>query len=608
MKSWYDGFVIKTNKEMTNREIAALLRMVAAAFEVKDNDFFRVKAYQNAATSIEHSTSDLKDLWEENKLDEVPGIGPNLKQHLDELFRTGKVKHFETEMKGLPEGMFELLGVSGIGPKTAFKLAKRFKLGKGDKARGNLLKIAQKGLIREIEGFGEQSEGEIIKALQLKTPDERMLLPEAASLAEEVMNYLKQSPAVLQVEALGSLRRRAATVGDVDLAVNTKRPKEVMDHLKKMKGIRKILSSGETTTMFLHSSGRQIDVKTQSPDAWGSMLQHYTGSKFHNIHLRKYALEKGMSLSENGIKVINKTAKGHKQGLNTFKDEKSFYEFLGLNYIPPEIREDMGEIEAAAESKGLPSLVGETEIKGDLHIHTNIDIKTSHDVGASSVREILARARELNYEYIGLSDHNPVRALKSDEKLDLIKRRNEAIAKEITSYEKEVKSRVPNVIVGMEVDIRPSGELALEDEGLALLQYAIASIHSVFDQGKKEATKRVLEALAHPKVRILGHPTGRMLQRREGLDYDWDRVFDFCVKNDKWLEVNSSALRLDLPDILIKEAVKNGVKLVIDTDSHDAVHMDFMKYGVWNARRGWASGKNIMNTLPFGKFKKVLEG
>lgn len=592
---------------MTNVEVAELLRQMAAALEVKGEEFFRFKAYENAATSIEHTTTDLKDLWEEEQLDSVAGLGPNLIGHLDELFKTGKVKHFETEFKSLPEGMFELLNLPSIGPKTAYKLAKAFKLTEAKTAREKLLKAAEKGEIDKLEGFGVDSQTKIINALTTKLPDQgRMLLPEAEGLASEVREYLRDCVAAEEVEVLGSLRRRSSTVGDVDMAVKTDSPVKVIEYLKQFGGIKKILGAGEIQISFLHKSGRRIDIKTQSREAWGSVLQHYTGSKLHNIHLRKIALEKGWSLSENGIKQV----KGQRlkvQGTRTFETEKTFYEALGMEWIPAELREDRGEIEAA-QKRQLPKLVELSQIKGDLHLHSSIEIATSHDEGENSVSEIMAEAERLGYEYVGIADHNPrLKELTVAEREKLISRRNRQIEQEIYSYEKGVKrnSRV-KVLKGMEVDIRPDGDLALSDNLLMSLDYVIVSIHSVFDQDKKTATERILKALNHPKVKIWGHPSGRLIQQRQGLDYDWERVFDFCKKRGILVEINAWPRRLDLSEDLIRVAIKSGVKMIINTDSHKVEQMKLIEYGVNNARRGWAEAKDIANTLPWEEFEKLL--
>ena len=593
----YDDFMVRMSKGMTNQEVAELLKLMGAAHEAKKENFFVVRAYQNAAASIEHATSDIRDLWQEGKLKELAGIGGNIAGYLDELFRTGKVKHFEEEMRGLPEGMFEILTVSGIGPKSAIRLAREFKLVKGSLALKKLQEVAKKGLIAKLEGFGEEKQKKILEAIEEKIKRkgsrERLLLPEAELLAEEIKNYLKGSELVEEVEALGSLRRKTATVGDVDLAVKTEKPDRVMVYLAKFPGIKKIISTGEKTTMFIHKSGRQVDVKTQSGDKWGSILQHYTGSKLHNIHLRQVALEKKMSLSEHGIKKNGK--------LFEYETEEDFYKALGMDYIPPELREDVGEIELAMKHR-LPSLVELTDIRGDFHLHTNLPIETSHDMGANSVRELVAKAGGLGYEYVGLSDHNPkLLGLSENKRIEVIKRRNEAIDKQIRSSENGVK-----VFKGLEVDIRPDGELAISDESLELLDYAVVSVHSSLDQNKIEATKRILAGLAHPNVRIWGHPTGRILNQRDGLDYDWEKVLEFCRDNNIWVEINASPMRLDLPDVLVREAVKMGVKIVIDTDSHAVEQMDSMKYGVAVARRGWAEKRDVINTLPLSDMMKMV--
>lgn len=586
--------------EFTNQQIADLLREVAAAIEVKGGDFFRIRAYQNAAAGIEHATSSLKDLWQENQLDQVPGVGKNIALHIEEFIKTGRVREFDREMADLPQGMFALLPFAGIGAKKAHKLAVAFRLNDRSTAVKKMLAAAEKGLIRELPTFGVESEKDILTALNSgpQTPATRFFLPQAETLADEVISYLKTSPLVLEAEPLGSLRRRSATVGDIDIAVSTTDPAAVMDHLKAWPQVVRILAAGDKTTMFVHSSGHQVDIKTQTPQSWGSMLQHYTGSKLHNIHLRTLSQKKHLSLSEHGIKQGNRTV--------TFVDESAFYRFLGLDYIPPELREDTGEIEAAADHT-LPQLVGESDIKGDLHIHTDIDIHTSHDTGSSPIKDILAAADSLGYSYLGLSDHNPKQALSPKEVVDVLKRRREEIEKAVVAHNSHDDTKPLKVFQGLEVDIRPDGSLALPDAAFDVLDYAIVSIHSRFNQDQKTATARVLKALSyHPKVKILGHPTGRLLQAREGLDYDWDELFFFAAKNRKFLEINSTPNRLDLPDSLIRQTKDRGVSFVINTDSHHIDHLPFIRYGVWTARRGWLSSSQVINTLPVAEISRLI--
>jgi DNA polymerase (family X) len=494
--------------------------------------------------------------------------------------------------------MFVLLTVPNIGPKTAYRLAKEFELTDEDTAVDELIYHAKEGHIRKMPDFGEKSEKVILEALQqVARREDRMLLSEAKQIAQSVLGYLKEMPDVIAAEALGSLRRHSSTVGDVDIAVATNNPEAVIDYLLVFPQAKKVLATGENVTRFIHSTNRQVDVKVQSPKEWGSTLQHYTGSKLHNIHLRTIAQKKGQSLSEYGIK--------DKGRLKKFRDEDEFYKFLGMSFIPPELREDTGEIEAAL-SKRLPKFIEQKSLRGDLHVHTNIDISTNHDIGRNTVAEILTKASSLNYDYIGFSDHNPrLSNLRPDQRIALIKYRNYEIDKATEDFNRKAKKPI-HVLKGLEIDIRPDGGLALEDESIKLLDYAIASIHSQFNQSRNEATKRVLKALKHPKVKIFGHPTGRMLLRREGLNYDWENVFEFCQKNNKILEINSSPSRLDLPDTLVRQAIENKVMIVINSDAHDIEQMDLIEYGVWNARRGWAEARNVANTYKWEDLQNLL--
>lgn len=576
---------------ISNQEVARQIRYVAAVYVVEGADQFRIRAYEAAANIIEQLGSPLYELWEAGQLDEIPGLGEKMRGYIAELFTTGKVAHFEKELKRAPTGMYPLVDLPGVGPKTAAKFAKAFKLTNEKTALETLKKKAESGEISAMPGFTKITEKKILDALTKKRvePDKRMLLYKAISIADGLINYLKQSPLVKEAEVLGSVRRRLPTVGDIDLAVATNEVEKVIEYLGKYKYIAKVIASGNKLVSIQHATGLRIDIKIHDPKQWGSLLQHYTGSKLHNIHLRNIAKEKKVSLSEYGIK------KGTE--LETFASEVAFYKALGMQYIPPELREDTGEIELAQKDE-LPKLIELPNIKGDFHIHTSLPFPTSHDMGDSSIAEILDKAEALGYTYIGLSDHNPKQAgLTPPHRFKAVKKRNEHIDKAVTKF---FKSRTPTIQVfkGLEVDILPSGELALGDDALELLDYAIVSIHSQFNQDREITTKRILSALAHPKVKILGHPTGRLIGKRQGVDADWEEIFEYCAKNGKLVEINSSPDRLDLPYDLIRLASEKGVKFVINTDTHDTDHMDFMKMGVWMARRGWLTRKDVMNAQP----------
>lgn len=590
-------------KSYTNQEIAELLRSIAAAYVVKNEDRFKIMAYENAAASVEHATSDVKDLWDDNKLDQLAGVGSSIASHLDELFKTGKVAHFDEVKKDLPKAMFVLLAIPGIGPKTAFRLAGELKLREG-KEIVDLENMGKKGKIREIEGFGEKTEKDILEGIVTfkkgQTKEKRMLLLIADSLAHEILNYLEKCPAVIQGDALGSLRRMVSTIGDIDIAVKTNKPQIVIEWFIKYPKIKKVLSKGEKSLVrVILNNGKQIDLRLQNSESYGAMLQYFTGSKAHNISLREYAISKGISLSEYGIKTKNRSGKWE---LKKYDDEVRFYKTLEMDWIPPELREDQGEILAAARHQ-LPDLVELKDIKGDLHIHSDFPIETSHDEGGSSIGEVMEVAAKLGYEYLGFSEHNPsVSKHRENEIIAIIKKKKALIEQINYSNEKRTNILPIKILNGLEIDIQPSGKLALPEQAFKYLDYAIASIHSSFNLSRTTMTKRVIKALAHPKIKIFGHPTGRMLNRREGYELDWEIIFDFCLKNNKWLEINCWPERLDLPDSLVFQAVKKGVKIIINTDSHQADQLNLMEYGVAVARRGWAEKSDIINSLNLKDF------
>lgn len=567
------------SKEFTNLEIAELLRDVAASYQLQDEkaNRFKIIAYERAADAIEHASSELKDLWDEGKLKDVAGIGEAIAEHLDELFKTGHVKHFEKLMKDYPKIMFRLLKIQGIGPKTALKLV----------SEGNIPKEVKQEL-KEVE-----------------SKPTRHLLPYAWERASEVITWLKKIKEVKRVDPLGSLRRKASTIGDIDIAVATDSPEAVIDHFVKFPKIQKILEKGDKTASILLPGDVQVDLMVQPPESYGSLLQHFTGSKHHNISLREYALKQGLSLSEYGIKQIkNKILK-----IKKFSTEEKFYNFLGLEYIPPELREDAGEIEASKEGK-LPKLVETSDIKGDLQIHSSFDIETSHDLGISSMEEITKEGHTLNYEYLAFTEHNPSKSKHSEKEIvEILKRKREKVDKiNILLSDNINYSGVKKVFNSLEIDILPDGSCPIPLKAFDYLDFALVSIHSSFNLSKEQMTQRVLNALSwSPKALIFAHPTTRKLNEREGVELDWPKIFDFCTENNKWIEINADPMRLDLPDFLVREAVKADVKLTLGTDSHDKEMMKNMIYGVSVARRGWCTKYDIVNSLDLNDFEKLLK-
>ena len=589
---------------MSNQEIATLLRNVAASYAIKDEKKykFQIIAYQNAAERIESSTAEVADLLKEERLHEISGIGTSLQAHLEELIATGKVKRFSDIMHDIPPATFPLLKVPSFGPKKAYKLVSHFQLSDPNTVIDDLYAHAQNGEIAQLEGFGQKSEEDIKRAIEEfrlgVNKVSRMVLPFASELAEKMVSYLKSSPAAKEVQPLGSLRRRKETIGDVDIAVATDKPQEVLSHFINYPYKERIIEKGDATASILISGGKHIDLMVQPSDRFGSLLQHFTGSKEHNVQLREYALKKGLSLSEYGIKKVNE---GESERIK-FTNEEEFYKFLGLSWIPPEIREGTTEIKLA-QKNALPKLVELKDIRGDFHLHSNFPIEPSHDLGKNSFEEMLEKALSLGYHYIGFSEHNPsVSKHTSQQTYNLLQQRNKILEDMRLKYNKSIR-----IFSLLETDILVNGDLGIDEKSLSLLDGILVSIHSGFSMDKKTMTKRVLKGLSHPKAKILSHPTGRLLNQRSGYDLNWKEIFTFCRENNKALEINSWPQRLDLPDSLVQKAIEDGVKFFINTDSHATSHMDLMKYGVSVARRGWATSDDILNTLEYNELKKWFD-
>lgn len=587
---------------MTNKEIVKLFSNIAAAYAIKDEYKykFQIIAYQKAADAVEHSSTELKNLYEQGKLEKIPGIGPTIKDRLIELFKTGKVIHYEKILSEISPAVFPLLDVPSFGPKKAYKLVTHFKLINPKTVIEDVKKLATDGRISGLEGFGDKSQSDILQAINEygtgTTKTGRMTLPYAFSLAQEVLGYLKKNKDVLKTEPLGSLRRMMSTVGDVDMAVTSTNPGKVIDYFVSFPAKERVIEKGPTTASLLIGGGKHIDLLVLPPQQFGSLLQHFTGSKNHNVALRELALKKKMSLSERGIKLLN--TKNEK--MITFDTEEKFYKYLGLDWIPPEIRENLGEIERS-QKHNLPKLIELKDIKGDLHIHSDYKLDSSHDYGINTMQEMIDKAKTLNYEYIGFSEHNPsITNHTKDQIYSILAGRNDKI-EQIKSSNKSIR-----VINLLEVDILASGELAIDSKCLDLIDAAIVSIHSSFNTSHDKMTDRILKGLSNPKAKILAHPTGRLLNSRTGYEVDWDRLFDFCKKNNKILEINSWPERLDLPDTLVKQAEEQEIKFVINTDSHDVSQMDNMFYGVSVARRGWCNKKSVINTYPYQQIFKAL--
>lgn len=587
---------------MSNSDIAKLLRNVAASYSIKDEKKYRFQiiAYQKAADAIESSTTEIKYLIKEGKIDDFPGIGSSIKSSLDELIKTGKVKHFETLFNDIPQSIFPLLDIPGFGPKKSFKLVSHFKLNNPKTVIDDLLKSAESGKIATLEGFGEKSQQDIKRAITEfksgQTKSARMNLPFANSLATQILSYLKKSPDVENAYPLGSLRRKRDTIGDVDIAVSTKNPTKAINYFVNYPHKDRVLEKGDISAGII-VGGKHIDLMALNPDMLGSLLQHFTGSKNHNVRLRELALKKSLSLSEKGIKQLSSGK------LTTYATEEKFYKALGMQWIPPEMREDTGEIELALKNK-LPRLLELEDIKGDLHLHSSFDIEPSHDAGESSMEEMIKKAINLKYEYLGFSEHNPSQSKHTASQTEkLLIKRLDLIDKLRLKYKNSIR-----IFSLLEVDILPSGELAINNNHTKYLDFMLVSIHSVFNMEKTQMTERVLKGLSHPKAKILTHPTGRLINQRTGYEIDWEKIFAYCKNKQKALEINAHPARLDLTDQMVRQAIDYGLTLSIHTDSHKMSQMDLMQYGVSVARRGWAKKNDILNTKEYNEIEKWIKG
>ena len=569
---------------MNNQEIAKIFNDIARFLRM-DNVAFKPYAYEKAAISLEGLPEDIKEMYVKGgrkALEEIPGIGKAMSDHIEEFLKTGKVNIYEQFKKKLPVNMDELLRVEGMGPKKAKILYEKL----GVKNLKDLEKAAKTGKIAPLFGFGETTQKNILQGLEfLKMSKGRVLLHEILPVARQVLQKLENLKEVEKVSIAGSLRRRKETIGDVDFLVVSKSPKKVMDFFVKLPGVEKIWGQGPTKASVHLAAGYDMDLRVLPAKNYGSALQYFTGSQDHNIVTRKIAIEKGLKLSEYGVFRGSKQIAG--------KTEEDVYKAIGLTWIPPEIRENTGEIEATMNGT-LPNLVGLKDIKGDLHVHSNW---SDPDGGKDSIEALAKFAMDLGYEYIGISDHtNDLKVEKGlNEKelldeLDYIKKLNQKFHPSVGGKNSKFK-----ILMGCEANIRRDGSIDVDEEVLEKLDYVIAGVHSVHKMEKKEMTARIIKAMKNPHVDIIAHPTGRIVGRRDEYQHDFDQILKVAKATGTILEINSSE-RLDLRDLYIRRAKQEGVKMIINTDTHQKEHMGLMEYGVSQARRGWAEASDIINT------------
>jgi len=560
---------------MKNTAIAKVFQDMADLLELKSENVFKIRAYQRAARTIEHLPKEIEIMLQEGEdLQTIPGVGEAIAKKTIELVSTGKLHVYEELKSEFPEGITKLLEIPGIGPKTANRLSTEL----GIKSVDDLEEAIKDGRVAGLLRLGDKTADNILQQIQaLRRKDQRIPIGEALPVVDEILGALRLLPGVKNLTAAGSLRRFRETVGDIDLMGTADNPEEVINAFVNLPQIREMLAKGPTKASVILPGGLQADLRMVEHDSFGSLLQYFTGSKQHNITLRTREQKRGLKLSEYGI-TDAKTDK-----LEKFATEEAFYRRLGLQYIPPEIREDQGEIDLAEQGK-VPKLIELSDIKGDIHVHTD------WSDGRDSIEDMAQAAKSLGYQYLAITDHSAGRGIAHG----LSEERLRQQIKEIKRLNEQLKGI--RIFTGTEVDIRADGSIDLPDKLLVDLDVVVAAIHSAMNQSQEQITRRILGAIENPHIDVIAHPTCRLLGEREPVAVDMEAVFRAAVKYNKALEINAMPSRLDLKDIHIYRARELGVKLIMGTDSHSTAHLGFMRFGVGVARRGWCQPKDILNT------------
>jgi DNA polymerase (family 10) len=577
---------------MDNKAIAGILYETADLLEIDGQDSFRIRSYRNAAEAIEAQTQQIADLINEpKKVLAIPGIGKGMLVNMQEMFKEGKLSLHAELLKKYHPSMLDLLKIQGLGPKTIALIWSAYQVSDLE----GVAKLAREGKIRELPRMGEKQEQKLLKAIEdYRRIAGRFLLDAGEREVDKIIEYLRDYSGVEKITPAGSLRRGRETVGDLDILVTGKAccddaaREKLIEHVIKLPGLMEIIARGENKVSFRLRGGMQVDVRLLPPESFGAAMQYFTGSKAHNVALRQRALKMGYTLSEYSLAKLDteKPVAG--------KTEEEIYAKLKLDYIPPELRENLGEIDAA-EARTLPTLITQADLLGDVHMHT---VETD---GRNTIEEMAEAAKEHGYKYMAITDHSKNLAFANG--LD-DKRAVEHIHRIRAVNDKLGDIRI---FAGIEVDILADGALDLSDSVLEEMDIVIASVHSHFNQTPAEMTDRLLKAVENPNTSLLGHPTGRLLLRREAYGFDIDAVLKAATQKKVAMELNAYPDRLDLNDRHLRLAKEHGVKVVINTDSHHTSHMDKIRFGILQARRAWLTKEDVLNTWPVQKFAKAMK-
>jgi len=568
---------------MENSQVAAIFDEIADILEIQGENVFRIRSYRNAARGVGDLADRLEDLVAAGKdLTDLAGIGESLAEKIHEILASGTCKTLQDLRRQLPPHLTDLLKVKGLGPKRAKILYEKLHI----KSLAGLKRAAAAGKIRAVEGMGEKTEQNILRGLAtLQAEAGRISVREAAEHADSIRSHLESAKGVRRAEVAGSFRRRRETIGDLDVLMEATDRRAATEAILAYEPIEETIASGGEKVSVRLASGVQVDFRFIDADAWGAAMMYFTGSKAHNIVLRKRAQKAGLKLSEYGLFRGAKRVAG--------RSEEEVFKALGLEWIPPELREDRGEVEAA-EKGGLPKLIERKNLRGDLHAHTNLTD------GAGTLEQMVEAARERGYEYLAVTDHSKAVTVAHGLGDDALRRQ----ADRIREYSAGLKKFA--VLAGVEVDILKDGKLDLQEKTLADLDWVVASVHSAFEQPEAKMTDRLIAAVRSGVVHCLGHPFGRLIGKRDPIRFDADRVFAACKEADVCLEINAYPDRLDLPDVYCKRAKEMGLTMAIATDAHRTTDLDLMEFGVWVARRGWLEKGDVLNTLSAAALRKRL--
>jgi DNA polymerase (family 10) len=560
---------------MKNQLVAEIFYQIADLLDIQ-GVAFKPRAYRRAAQTIEALGEDIEEVCKKGKLRSIPGVGEALAKKIEEIVNTGRLEYFERLRKEIPGELSKIMDIPGVGPRKALVLYNKL----GIKTVEELKKACEQGNLRNLFGFGELTERNILRGIEmLERTKGRTLLSSAYENGEGLIQHMKKIDGIERIQLAGSIRRMKETIGDIDILVSSNSdPMPIMDHFVSYPDVGEVLVKGETKSSILLSDDTHVDLRVVKPESFGSALQYFTGSKAHNIKLRTLAIKKGLKISEYG--VFEKESGRYVAG----RTEEDVYRAIGLPYIEPELRENWGEIEAA-QKNSLPNLVRLEDIKGDFHVHSN------WSDGSSSIQEIVEHAKNLGYSFVGIADHSKSQRIANGlteerllEQVEVIRDLNE---KEGGDF---------RILSGSESDIKPDGSLDLDNKALKELDFVCAAIHSRFKMDTREMTERIIKAMENEYVKVFAHPTGRLIGRREPYKVDMERLYLAARDNNVCLEINAFPDRSDLNDMHSKMAKEYGVKIVIGTDSHSIDHLRFMKFGVAIARRGWLEKEDILNT------------